>query len=132
MQRAEVGGSYTVDVALNYYSQWLINHCGTYPADVWDYLWQSYDKPVFRHYHNMNHTIPRMLKMLKDQSSSVLFRDEFFEEREAKNRGIVVRTVKPILRFGRDGVELKYNVGTRTNGVDRPFWPQDLLTEVVM
>ena len=35
LQRADQGGSYIVDVALNYYSQWLVNSCGVYPDTVW-------------------------------------------------------------------------------------------------
>lgn len=34
MQRAEKGGSYVVDIALNYYSQWLVNSVGVYPDAV--------------------------------------------------------------------------------------------------
>jgi crotonobetainyl-CoA:carnitine CoA-transferase CaiB-like acyl-CoA transferase len=35
MQQAEKGGSYVVDIALNYYSQWLVNSVGVYPDAVW-------------------------------------------------------------------------------------------------
>ena len=35
MQRAEKSGSYVVDIALNYYSQWLVNSVGVYPEEVW-------------------------------------------------------------------------------------------------
>ena len=38
--------------------------------------------------------------------------------------------LKPIARF-KDGVRLGYNVGTRTNGVDKPKWPSDLTVEIV-
>jgi hypothetical protein len=131
MQRAEHGGSYTVDTALNYYSQWLVKSCGEYPAEVWETLWSSYEKPVFRHHDAMLYTLPTMIRMLREKSKDVLFKDEFFEDREAKNRGITVRTVKPILRFTNDEVELGYQVGTRPNGIDKAVWPEDLLTEVV-
>jgi hypothetical protein len=130
--RSEAGGSYTVDSALNYYSQWLVNSCGMYPTGVWEALWASYDKPVFRHYHHMPVSIPRMLRMLEERSADVLFKSEFFEEREARNKGITIRTVKPILRFTKHEVEPRYQVGTRPNGVDKPLWPKDLMTETVV
>jgi len=131
MLRAEKGGSYSVDLALNYYSQWLVNSCGVYPNDVWDQLWASYARPVFRHYHNMLYSIPRMMAMLQGRHKDVLFREDFFEDREAKNRGVKIRTVKPILTFPNGEIKLGYNVGTRPNGIDKPHWPEDLLTEVV-
>jgi hypothetical protein len=131
MLRAEKGGSYSVDVALNYYSQWLVNSCGTYPSQVWDELWSSYDKPVFRHYHAMLYSIPRMLGMMAKNEKSPIRQTEFFEDREVKNLGTIIRTVKPILVFPGREVELKFNVGTRGNGVDQPRWPENLLTEVV-
>jgi hypothetical protein len=64
---------------------------------------------------------------LKETSSDVLFRPEFFEDRQCANLGMVIRTVKPIVQFPDKEVELKYNVGTRSNGVDAPYWPKDLL-----
>jgi len=131
MLRAEKGGSYSVDVALNYYSQWLVNSCGVYTDEVWTNLWDSHGKPVFRYHHNMMYTIPRMLSLLKKHSKDVLFRDEFFELRKSRNRGIDIRTVRPILKFKDNAVDLRFQVGTRTNGVDKPIWPQDLLIEVV-
>ncbi|KXN81474.1 Succinate--hydroxymethylglutarate CoA-transferase [Leucoagaricus sp. SymC.cos] len=58
IQRGEKGGSYVVDIALNYYSQWLINSCGTYPHEVWDDLWSRYDRFVFHSMDNMGVTKP--------------------------------------------------------------------------
>jgi hypothetical protein len=60
-----------------------------------------------------------------------LFQPSFFEDRESKAIGAVVRTIKPIIKFDDDKVVLKYNVGTRGNGKDAPRWPDDLMTEVV-
>jgi hypothetical protein len=131
MLRAEKGGSYSVDVALNYYSQWLVNSCGTYPDQVWQELWTSYGKPVFRHYHAMLYTIPRMLGMMAKNEASPIVQAAFYEDREAANLETTIRTVKPILGFPGGEVELKYNVGTRGNGVDQPRWPEDLLTPIV-
>ncbi|KAF8886798.1 CoA-transferase family III domain-containing protein [Infundibulicybe gibba] len=130
IERAEKGGSYIVDVALNYYSQWLVNSCSVYPKDVWEVLWSSYSRPVFRHTDNMGVLIPKFLEMLVKQTPE-LFNPEFFEERENKALGVSVHTVKPILSFPGGNVKLGYNVGTRGNGVDEPKWPEDLLTEVI-
>lgn len=131
MLRAKKGGSYSVDVALNYYSQWLVNSCGTYPDQVWKELWGSYGNPVFRHYHAMLYTIPRFLDMLGKNEKSPVCQPELFEDREVVHLGTKIRTVKPILQFSKGEVSLGYNVGTRTNGIDQPRWPEDLLTEVV-
>ncbi|KIX08076.1 uncharacterized protein Z518_02731 [Rhinocladiella mackenziei CBS 650.93] len=129
MRRAEEGGSYQVDVALNYYNQWLANSVGEYPEDVWQDVWQRNGKQVFRCYHNMNYTIPQYMGMI--MKNSKLFDPSFFEYRESKALGVVVRTIKPVIKFVNDQVVLRYNVGTRGNGKDAPRWPEDLMTEVV-
>ena len=131
VERAEKGGSYSVDVALNYYSQWLVNSCGTYPDAVWQDVWTRNGRQVFRHYHNMGYLIPRYLEMLKETSSETVLNPKFFEKREAKTIGKKILTVKPIIQFPEGRVELGYTVGTRTNGVDQPRWPSDLYVETV-
>lgn len=82
-----------------------------------------------RSFHNMIYTIPKYMGMIMKHSN--LLDPSFFEDRESKALGVVVRTVKPIIKFENDQVELKYNVGTRGNGKDAPRWPEDLMTEVV-
>ncbi|KAL3417210.1 hypothetical protein PVAG01_11210 [Phlyctema vagabunda] len=129
LQRAEFGGSYSIDIALNYYSSWLINSCGVYPDKVWQALWSKDDRFVFRHFHNMLFTLPKVLGML---ARNGLFKDEFFELRKARHLGVDIRCVKPILTYKNKEVELGYQVGTRGNGVDRALWPKDLGVEVVV
>jgi len=131
IQRASTGGSYTVDVALNYYSQWLVNSCGTYPDSVWQDVWSRNGKKVFRHYHNMQSTIPEYLKMLHKNASDTVLKPEFFENRESKAVGKKIRTVRPVAQFTEGKVKLGFNVGTRTNGVDQARWPKDLGVEIV-
>ncbi|KAL1621126.1 hypothetical protein SLS54_005620 [Diplodia seriata] len=138
MRRAQHGGSYKVDIALNYYSQWLVNSVGTYPQAVWEDVWARNGTQVFRHYHHMLYTIPRFLAMMMKNSSHVLFKPEFFEERPSGYLGHPIRTPKPVAKFEvADGVpdeqrvKLGFNVSTRTNGVDQPRWPEDLMTEIV-
>jgi len=131
MRRAEKGGSYTVDVALNYYSQWLVNSCGVYPEAIWQDVWTRNGRKVFRHYHGMHYTLPQYLGMLMENSSKTVMSPEWFERREVKNIGKEVRCVKPIAQFVGGKVQLGFQVGTRTNGIDQPRWPNDLTVEVV-
>jgi hypothetical protein len=79
----------------------------------------------------MLYTIGALVKMMMANSKDILFRPEFFELRYSKVIGLDVSTVKPIAQFVDGQVELKYNVGTRSNGIDKPFWPQNLMEEVV-
>ena len=44
--------------------------------------------------------------------------------------GLQFLQLKPVAQF-RDDVKLEYNIGTRGNDYDKPYWPQDLKTEVV-
>ncbi|KAF2099225.1 CoA-transferase family III [Rhizodiscina lignyota] len=131
IRRAEEGGSYKIDVALNYYSQWLVNSCGTYPSSVWEDVWMRNGRKVFRHYHHMGYTLPQFMGMILKNSKSVLFNPEFFEERKAFGYDKPIATVKPIIQFPQEKVKLRYDVSTRTNGVDKPKWPEDLTVEVV-
>jgi hypothetical protein len=80
----------------------------------------------------MSYTLPRFLAMLQKNSANVLFKPEFFEIRHSGAIGKDVRVVKPIVQYPDGKVELKYNVGTRGNGVDMPRWPEDLMSEVVV
>ncbi|KAF3032665.1 hypothetical protein E8E12_004090 [Didymella heteroderae] len=131
LRRGEEGGSYRVDVALNYYSQWLVSSVGVYPQDVWEDVWHRNGRQVFRHYHNMGYTLPRFMQMLKANAGDVVLRPEFFENRYSGAIGKDILCPKPIIQYPGGKVELKYNVGTRGNGVDQPRWPEDLMTEVV-
>ncbi|TKA68496.1 hypothetical protein B0A55_08796 [Friedmanniomyces simplex] len=130
VRRAEEGGSYGIDVALNYYSQWLVKSVGEYPSTVWSDLRKRHGSPVFRHYHAMGYTLPAMFALLEKNASETLYRPEFFERRVSKVVGQEFVQVKPIARFA-DDVQLGYNVGTRSNGVDQPRWPENLRTEIV-
>lgn len=131
IERAEKGGSYVVDVSLNYYSQWLVNECGTYPEEVWKELWETKGQPKFRHYDNMQATIPALIGMLLKHASDTVLSAENFENRHSKAIGCTVRTPKTIIQWQDDKVEPGYNVGTRGNGVDKPYWPKDLSVEIV-
>ena len=70
------------------------------------------------------------MEILDKHDHEVLYKKEFFEHRKSKAVGQTFVQVKPVAQFA-DGVELRYNVGTRGNGVDRAKWPDDLSVEVV-
>ncbi|GKT71317.1 alpha methylacyl-CoA racemase [Colletotrichum tofieldiae] len=79
----------------------------------------------------MAHTVPIMSKLLQEHDSKTLFQPQFFEMRTSKAVDGTFWVVKPVLQFHNNAVEMKYNVGTRGNGVDEPIWPTDLTVEVV-
>ncbi|KAF1851406.1 CoA-transferase family III [Cucurbitaria berberidis CBS 394.84] len=131
LRRGVEGGSYKVDLALNYYSQWLVNSVGVYPQEVWEDVWTRNGRQVFRHHHNMAYSLPRFLQMLKTNSAHILFNPDFFEDRHSGAIGKDIRCIKPIIRYPEGKVQLRYNVGTRGHGVDQPRWPNDLMCEIV-
>ncbi|KAI1752485.1 CoA-transferase family III domain-containing protein [Xylaria castorea] len=130
IKRSQDGGSYSADVSLNYYSQWLVRSCGAYSDEVWQEVWKRHGSPTFRHYHAMPYLLPAMTKLLAQHDSAVLFNPSFFQEMEAKHLAATFIRPKPVAHFS-SGLELKYHVGTRGNGVDQPVWPKDLTVEVV-
>ncbi|KAK1255547.1 hypothetical protein MKX08_009542 [Trichoderma sp. CBMAI-0020] len=128
VRRGETGGSYKVNLALDYYTNWLINNVGTYPEDVWKELWGRYGSPVFRHHDHMLQLLFRIMPLLKERSG-YLFDPSYFETRPAPNLGVSLRTVKPVLQFPDGVVKPGFTIGTRGNGVDKAEWPADLKTQ---
>ncbi|OAL36603.1 hypothetical protein AYO20_04219 [Fonsecaea nubica] len=135
VRRGERGGSYLVDIALNYYNQWLIRSVGTYPDKVFEKMRREAPGEVYRHYHTTGYTYPRMLNsLLNGQCRERLFKAEFFEDRPADvaiGKGKVMRCVKPVISFDSGIVKPGYHIGTRRNGVDAPKWPEDLTVQQV-
>lgn len=39
--------------------------------------------------------------------------------------------VGPVAKWEGDKVQLKYHIGVRGNGMDKPVWPEDLTVEIV-
>ncbi|KAL4869736.1 hypothetical protein BDV12DRAFT_184890 [Aspergillus spectabilis] len=130
IRRAELGGSFYIDTALNYYSQWLVNSVGEYPAEVWD-VWQRHNRLSFRHYDNMPVMIPNVMKSLFVNSAAQLFQPHFFEVRYSGAVDRHFKAVRPVLTFPGNEVRLQFNVGTRSNGHDAARWPEDLRQEVI-
>lgn len=79
----------------------------------------------------MMYTLPRLIGSLKENVSKELFKPEFFEKRTSKAVGHEFVQVKPIAQWKGESVSLRYNVGTRSNGVDEARWPRDLGVEIV-
>lgn len=79
----------------------------------------------------MGYTLPRFMQMLKANAGDVVLKPDFFEKRYSGAIDKDIACVKPIIQYPSGVVELKYNVGTRGNGVDQPRWPGDLMTEVI-
>lgn len=129
IQRGEKGGSYQVDLALNYYNQFLARDCGAYPNDVWKELLESTGGLGFRAQHGMEKTATRTLRFLREKGA---IREDFFEIRHSGILGVDVHCVKPAIYFPDGEVKLGYNVGVRGNGRDKAKWPADLMTEIVV
>lgn len=51
LERSEHGGSYKVDLSLNYYNSWLADTVGVYPDPVWQDVWKRNENQVFRYVH---------------------------------------------------------------------------------
>ncbi|KAF8151903.1 CoA-transferase family III domain-containing protein [Pholiota molesta] len=130
IERSEKGGSYVVDVALNYYNQWLVNSCSTYPPEVWDALWASYGCPLLQHTDNNYRVLPIFVQLLM-QNNAPSFNPIFLETRDNKAIGVPVGAVQPIFIFAQQLVKPRFNIGSRGNGADKPRWPEDLLTEII-
>ncbi|KIX06703.1 uncharacterized protein Z518_04679 [Rhinocladiella mackenziei CBS 650.93] len=131
LQRAERGGSYTVDIALNYYSRWLVDSVGTYPDSVWEAVWKRNGSQVFHHSDHMPRTLPAYLRMLMGNSGAKLFRPDFFHTHFVSTIEKPIKIVAPVLRFVDNVVKPGYDVSTRGNGVDQSRWPIDLSVDTV-
>ena len=135
MRRGKDGRSYAIDLALNFYTTWLVNSVGEYPPDVWDKLWAEHDRKVWHNYDSNTESGPATMKRLKEgQGGKRLFKPEFFEDRSAP--GILgekkFRHVKSVTKWPVGTVEPGFRIGTRGNGVDAPRWPDDLTVEVIV
>lgn len=129
IEKSEKGGSFLVDTALNYCNQWLINKVGEYPRDVWQSVWTKAGRPIFRHYNNTGFLLAPHMKICAELG---LFQKDYLEIRECGALGgLKMRVVRPVIQFPDRLVRPGFNVSTRGNGVDEPYWPQDLSTEVV-
>lgn len=72
-----------------------------------------------------------MLKLLHQYDEEILFKHFFFGRYRSEAVGVTIIKVKPVAQFKHNVVELKYNVRTRGNGVDKAIWPDDLTVEIV-
>ena len=135
LRRSEQGGSYAIDLALNYYAAWLVNSVGEYPRPVFDKVWAEHDRKVWHNYHSNTITGPETMKKLRaGEGGNRLFKPEFFEDRSAP--GILgkkkFRHIKSVAQWPPGTVEAGFRIGTRGNGVDAGYWPKDLRVEIVV
>ena len=134
LRRGESGGSYAVDLALNYYSTWLVRSVGEYPREVFEQVWAENGMKAWRHYEPNSVSGPGTMKTLGvGEGGKRLFNPEFFEERSAP--GVLgkrkMRQVRPVAQWLRGTVEPGFHIGARGNGVDAAHWPEDLSVEIV-
>lgn len=73
----------------------------------------------------------RIMPLLKERSG-YLFDPSYFETRTARNLGVSLRTVKPVLQFPDGVVKPGFTIGTRGNGVDKAQWPADMKIQVIV
>ena len=131
MQRAERGGSYVVDIALNYYCQWLINCVGTYPETIWQELWSEHGKMIFHSEDNKSVLLPSILGSLRNNSIDLFTNPAYYTIKHNNVLNADFRIVKDCIQWPTGSVDFDYCIATRPNGVDQPRWPNDLTVEVV-
>jgi hypothetical protein len=121
IEKSQKGGSYVIDCALNYYSQWLVDKVGTYSDDMWKTLWETNGKLSPRHYYTMLQLLPMYIGVLKKNAPN-MWNPRFFELRPIVDSSIQFKTVKSVHQF--DG-ETKpgFDVPVRGNGRDPAAWP---------
>lgn len=79
----------------------------------------------------MPYTVPAVGKLLYQHDMDTLFQEHFLEPRRSNAVDGTFMVVKPVAQYADKAVDLKFNVGTRGNGVDQPIWPADLSVEIV-
>jgi hypothetical protein len=79
----------------------------------------------------MQFTLPRVMQLLRKNSAAALFKPQFFTQYRPTFLGKNMRIVAPVLQYPNGEVKPGFQIGTRTNGVDQPKWPDDLSVEVV-
>ena len=131
MQRAEKGGSYVVDIALNYYSQWLVNSVGVYPDAVWQKLWTQHGKMVFHSEDNMVHTLVAVMSALQKNHIDLFTNSAYYIIKYNKVMNKDLRIVKNCIQWPQGSIDYDYHIGTHPNGTDEPRWPMDLSVEIV-
>ena len=131
MQQAKKGGSCIVDIALNYYSQWLVNSVGVYPVAVWQKLWAQYDSMVFHSEDNMLCILPVFLSALKKHHINLFTNSAYYTIKHNKALKKDFRIVKDCIQWPQDSTNFDYHIGVRSNGMDQPRWPNDLSVQIV-
>lgn len=98
---------------------------------MWQNLWERNGRLQFRHFHPMQHLLPATMQAVANSSGAKLFKPAHFTTYHARSIGKDIKIVAPVLRFPGGEVKPGFQIGTRTNGVDEPWWPDDLSVENV-
>lgn len=130
VERSTKGGSYVVDIAINYYNMWLVDEIGEYDEVTWKKLWESKGRFEAKYYDNMFHMLPIFLDLLKKYSQN-LWNPNFFERRHLLDPSIDLIALKPVVQFNDSKVKPGISVPARGNGADAPYWPKDLSVKQV-
>ncbi|CAO3618655.1 unnamed protein product [Cunninghamella blakesleeana] len=139
VDRSKKGGSYVIGTALNYTSNWMINEIGNYNDDdpqFWEYVWKKKGQPQIKYTEPLALALPRYIQLLK-QYSPHLFHPDFFERRELLepfSDTFELYALKPVVKIIHQQLQLQlgFSIPTRGNGVDAPFWPNDLLVKQII
>lgn len=146
VDRSKKGGSYMIGTALNYFSTWMINEIGNYDGDqnrhryhqeqLWESIWKKKGQPQLKYNEPLALALPRYIQLLK-QYSSHLFHTDFFEKRELLDPFsdlFELYALKPVVKLNhrQHQIKLGFSIPTRGNGVDAPFWPEDLLLKQII
>jgi crotonobetainyl-CoA:carnitine CoA-transferase CaiB-like acyl-CoA transferase len=121
IEKSQKGGSYVIDCALNYYSQWLVDKVGTYSDTMWNTLWENSGKPTARHYDNMHRLVPLYLGILT-KNAPALWNPNFFELKPILNKPAQFKTLKCIQQFSGE-TKPGFDLPLRSNGEDPAAWP---------
>ncbi|KAI9303787.1 CoA-transferase family III domain-containing protein [Cunninghamella echinulata] len=130
IERSTKGGSYVVDIAINYYNMWLVDKIGEYDEVTWKKLWESKGRLEAKYYDNMFHMLPIFIDLLKKYSQN-LWNPNFFERRHLLDPSIDLIALKPVVQFNDIKVKPGISVPARGNGTDAPYWPKDLSVKQV-
>ncbi|KAI8883519.1 alpha methylacyl-CoA racemase [Backusella circina FSU 941] len=121
IEKSQKGGSYVIDCALNYYSQWLVDKVGTYSDNMWKDLWENSGKPSPRYYYMMPRLLPMYLGALRKNAPS-MWNPNFFELRPIAGTDTQFKTIKSVHQF--DGkTKPGFDIPVRGNGRDPAEWP---------
>lgn len=104
---------------------------GEYPKEVFEEVRERNHCPTLHHTDTMGEGMTLLVGDLIKYSTDTVWKPEHFVDNMVKHLGKKVRNVAPVLQFADGTVKPGFQIGARTNGLDKPHWPADLSVEVV-